>query len=158
MLTICEPSTVAVSEFMSVKERGSVQHLGSRVRGVLADDRTSWDTLAALFPAVTASGIPKAPAYDQITMHEEHPRDLYAGAVLTASQDGSMDAALVLRAIYRRAGRTWLRAGAGIVADSTPDREFEETCEKLRSVAPYVVAAEAPRTLASVARGHARVG
>ncbi|MFE3460088.1 salicylate synthase [Nocardiopsis aegyptia] len=136
---ICEPGSVAVSEFMAVKERGSVQHLGSRVGGRLAEGRSAFDAFAALFPAITASGIPKAPAYDRITALEDTPRDLYAGAVLMASDDGALDAALVLRAIYRSGERAWLRAGAGVVADSTPEREYEETCEKLGSVAPHVV-------------------
>ncbi|MDQ3406442.1 MAG: salicylate synthase [Actinomycetota bacterium] len=137
--TICAPGSVAVKEFMVIKERGSVQHLGSRVNGTLEDGRSAFDALAVLFPAVTASGIPKLPAYERIADLEDRPRDLYAGAVLMAAADGSLDAALVLRAIYRRDGRTWLRAGAGIVADSTPEREYEETCEKLGSVAPHVV-------------------
>ncbi|SDD24981.1 salicylate synthase [Actinokineospora iranica] len=138
---LCEPGSVTVKEFMAVKERGSVQHLGSRVNGTLSGGRNAFDALAALFPAVTASGIPKLPAYDRIAALEDRPRDLYAGAVIMVAQDGSLDAALVLRAIYRKDGRTWLRAGAGIVADSTPEREYEETCEKLGSVAPHVVRA-----------------
>lgn len=64
---------------------------------------------------------------------------LYSGAVLRADSDGSLDAALVLRTVYQHAGKAWLRAGAGIVLGSTPAREHEETCEKLSSVAPYVV-------------------
>ncbi|MFD0856923.1 salicylate synthase [Actinomadura adrarensis] len=139
---VCEPDTVQVTGFMSVKERGSVQHLGSSVSGLLAQGRTSWDALDVLFPAVTASGIPKAEAIEAIGRLEDEPRGLYSGAVLTISHDGAMDAALVLRALYADGDEAWLRAGAGIVTGSTPDREFEETCEKLSSIAPYVV----PRT------------
>ena len=138
---LCEPGSVTVKEFMAVKERGSVQHLGSRVNGRLAAGQDAFSALAALFPAVTASGIPKLPAYDRIARLEDRRRDLYAGAVLMTDCDGALDAALVLRAIYQKDGRTWLRAGAGIVADSTPEREYEETCEKLGSVAPHVVRA-----------------
>ncbi|MFE7588528.1 salicylate synthase [Kitasatospora sp. NPDC057512] len=141
LLTVCDPDTVAVSDFMSVKPRGSVQHLGSRVVGRLAPEKTAWDALEALFPAITASGVPKEAAYDRIVRLEPGPRGLYSGAVLTASSDGSMDAALVLRALYEQDGRAWLRAGAGIVADSVPARELEETREKLSSVAPHVIAA-----------------
>ncbi|GGK04526.1 putative anthranilate synthase component I TrpE2/ Salicylate synthase MbtI [Pilimelia anulata] len=151
MSAFCAAGSVSVGEFMVVKERGSVQHLGSRVNGVLDRGRSAFDALAVLFPAVTASGIPKLPAYDRIVGLEDRPRDLYAGAVLMAAADGSLDAALVLRAIYRRDGRTWLRAGAGIVADSTPEREYEETCEKLGSVAPHVV--RRSRELAELAAG-----
>jgi salicylate synthetase len=137
---VCEPDTVQVTGFMAVKERGSVQHLGSSVSGLLAPGRTGWDVLDALFPGVTASGIPKAEAVAAIGRLEE-PRGLYAGAVLTISHDGSMDAALVLRALYSDENGAWLRAGAGIVTGSTPEREYEETCEKLSSIAPYVVPA-----------------
>ncbi|GAA0826739.1 salicylate synthase [Streptosporangium amethystogenes subsp. fukuiense] len=136
---VCATDTVRVTGFMAVKERGSVQHLGSSVSGELAPGRTCWDALDALFPGVTASGIPKPEAIDAITRLEER-RGLYSGAVLTVSRDGSMDAALVLRALYAENGRAWLRAGAGIVSASTPEREYEETCEKLSSIAPYVVA------------------
>jgi salicylate synthetase len=135
---VCEPGSVQVTGFMTVKERGSVQHLGSSVSGILAPGRTAWDALDALFPGVTASGIPKPDAIEAITRLEER-RGLYSGAVVTVSHDGSLDSALVLRALYAEDGRAWLRAGAGIVSASTPDREYEETCEKLSSIAPYVV-------------------
>lgn len=135
---VCEPGSVQVTGFMTVKERGSVQHLGSSVGGILAPGRTAWDALDALFPGVTASGIPKPEAIEAITRLEEH-RGLYSGAVVTVSHNGSLDSALVLRALYAENGRAWLRAGAGIVSASTPDREYEETCEKLSSIAPYVV-------------------
>ncbi|MGW6377078.1 salicylate synthase [Rhodococcus sp. NPDC055112] len=131
--------TTRVSEFLAIKNRGSVQHLGSRVETTLARERTSWDALAAVFPAVTASGIPKEVACETIGELESEPRGLYSGAVLMADSTGALDAALVLRAVYQRDGRAWLRAGAGIVAASNPVREHEETCEKFNSVAPYVV-------------------
>jgi salicylate synthase len=138
LLSICTPWSVAVTEFMAVKPRGSVQHLGSRVGGQLAPGRTAWDALAALVPGVTASGVPKPAAVDRIAELESRPRGMYAGAVLMADSDGSLDAALVLRALYERDGAAWLRAGAGIVSASDPAREYEETCEKLRSIAPHV--------------------
>ncbi|MFD0684412.1 salicylate synthase [Actinomadura fibrosa] len=136
---VCEPGSVQVTGFMTVKERGSVQHLGSTVEGVLSPGRSCWDALDAVFPGVTASGIPKAEAVEAIGRLEE-PRGLYAGAVVVASHDGTLDSALVLRALYAQDGRAWLRAGAGIVSGSTPDREYEETCEKLSCIAPHVVA------------------
>ena len=137
---IAEPGTAAVTDFMTVRERGSVQHLGSTVRGQLAGSRNRMDALEALFPAVTASGIPKADGFDAILRLDECPRGLYSGAVVVFSADAGLDAALTLRAAYQHRGRTWLRAGAGIIAGSTPDREFEETGEKLATLAPYLVA------------------
>lgn len=146
---VCVPDSVGITEFMSVRERGSVQHLGSDVAGELVPGNTAWDALAALFPAVTASGIPKAAACEAIGRLEAGPRGLYSGAVLTVDADGSLDAALVLRSVFRRDGRTWLRAGAGIVAQSAPDRELEETREKLRSVSRFLVPALASMRRAS---------
>jgi anthranilate synthase component 1/salicylate synthetase len=148
MATVCRPGTVSVRDLLSVRRRGSVQHLGSSVHGLLADGACSWDVLRAVFPAVTASGIPKEPAYDCIARLEKEPRGIYSGAALMVGSDGSLDAALVLRSLFEEDGRTWLRAGAGILAGSTPARELEETCEKLRSVAPYVVPAQ-PAPLAA---------
>jgi salicylate synthase len=139
---VCAEASVAVEEFMLVRERGTVQHLGSKVTGRLAEGRGPWHVFGAVFPAVTASGIPKASAYSRIRAGEGRARGLYGGAVLTVDEDGTLDAALVLRAVHHRDGQTWLQAGAGIVGDSRPDREFEETCEKLDSVARFLVRAE----------------
>ncbi|MGQ4616767.1 nocobactin biosynthesis salicylate synthase NbtS [Nocardia sp. R7R-8] len=138
---VADPGTPAVSDFMAVRERGSVQHLASTVRGRLAADRSSWDALEVLFPSVTASGIPKREGVDSVFRLDHDPRGLYSGAVLTVSPTGALEATLVLRAVYQTADGAWLRAGAGIVGQSRPEREFEETCEKLGSIAPYVVKA-----------------
>jgi anthranilate synthase component 1/salicylate synthetase len=144
LLGVCTPKSIIVEEFMAIRERGTVQHLASRVVGHLAEGRRAWDAFGAAFPAVTASGVPKDAAYASIRAHEGEARGLYGGAVLTVDQDGAMDAALVLRAVYRQNGRTWLQAGAGIVGQSRPEREFEETCEKLDSVARFLVSTTAP--------------
>ena len=140
MAEIAEAGTAAVIDFMTVRERGSVQHLGSTISAHLDPSRDRMDALEALFPAVTASGIPKAAGVDAILRLDEGPRGLYSGAVVTISADGGLDAALALRAAYERDGKTWLRAGAGIIAASNPEREFEETCEKLSTLAPYLIA------------------
>ncbi|TLH66444.1 salicylate synthase [Mycolicibacterium aubagnense] len=136
---VAKAGTTVVSDFMTVRERGSVQHLGSTVSGQLSEQLTRMHALEALFPAVTASGIPKAESVDAIMRLDESPRGLYSGAVVMFSADGGMDAALTLRSAYEADGHTWLRAGAGIIAESTPAREFEETCEKLTTLAPYLV-------------------
>jgi salicylate synthetase len=140
---VAEPGSSAVVDFMTVRERGSVQHLGSTVTGRLDASKNRMDALETLFPAVTASGIPKAAGVDAILRLDESPRELYSGAVVMFSADGGLDAALTLRTVYERDGRTWLRAGAGIIAASDPDREFEETCEKLATLAPHLVARRA---------------
>lgn len=137
---VAEPGSAAITDFMTVRERGSVQHLGSTVTARLDSAHNRMDALEALFPAVTASGIPKSAAFDAILRLDECPRGLYSGAVVMFSAAGGLDAALTLRAAYEQDGRTWLRAGAGIIDGSNPDREFEETCEKFGTLAPYLVA------------------
>jgi salicylate synthetase len=137
---VAEPGTAVVTDFMTVRERGSVQHLGSTISARLDPSSDRMDALEALFPAVTASGIPKASGVDAILRLDGAPRGLYSGAVVMISADGGLDAALTLRAAYEADGKTWLRAGAGIIEESNPEREFEETCEKLSTLAPYLVA------------------
>jgi salicylate synthetase len=136
---IAEPGSAAVTDFMTVRERGSVQHLGSTISARLGPSSDRMDALEALFPAVTASGIPKAAGVEAILRLEERPRGLYSGAVVTVSSDGGLDAALALRAAYEFDRKTWLQAGAGIIEASDPEREFEETCEKLCTLAPYLI-------------------
>ncbi|MFE7623135.1 salicylate synthase [Streptomyces sp. NPDC057509] len=135
---VCRPRSVAVEEFMAVRQRGSVQHLASRVSGRLRRNAGPWDAFASLFPAITATGVSKRHALQALTRHEEGPRGLYGGAVFRGSTAGALDAALVLRTVIGQGDATWLRAGAGVTAQSRPEREIEETCEKLRSVAPYL--------------------
>jgi len=138
---VCASDSVQIGEFMQVCRRGTVQHLGSRVCGQLDTGKTAWDAFQSLFPAVTATGIPKREAIEAIGHHEPVGRGLYSGCVMIADSDGALDAALVLRSMYQDGERTWLHAGAGIVAMSTPERELEETCEKLTSVSRFLVSA-----------------
>lgn len=140
LANVVEPGSAEVERFMSVRERGSVQHLASTVRGRLANQYGRMDAFAVLFPAVTASGLPKAEGVGAILRLDEQPRGLYSGSVFSAGRDGSLDAALVLRAAYQKDGKAWLRAGAGVIGQSRPEREFEETCEKLACVAEHLIA------------------
>lgn len=140
MTRVCDDTVV--SEYMAVLDRGTVQHLASRVNGRLRPGHGPWQAFAALFPAVTATGIPKSHAYPLIRGFEGGPRGLYAGAVLICDAHGALDAALVLRSVFQQDGRCWLQAGAGLVRHSRPEREHEETCEKLRSVAHHLVPAQ----------------
>jgi yersiniabactin salicyl-AMP ligase len=140
---VCVADSVVVSRFMTVSRRGSVQHLASRVEGSLRPGLDCWKAFRALFPAVTASGIPKREALVAIRRHEQEPRGPYSGCVMIADADGALDAALVLRALYRQAGVTWLQAGAGVLDQSQPERELEETVEKLQCISRYVVCAGA---------------
>ncbi|MGP2438417.1 salicylate synthase [Streptomyces sp. JW3] len=138
MAAVCRPGSVVAEEFMAVRPRGPVQHLASRVTGRLRPGAGPWDAFASLFPAITATGVSKRAALQTLARHEEGTRDLYGGAVFRASTAGTLDAALVLRTLLGTGDQAWLRAGAGVTAQSSPERETEETCEKLRSVAPYL--------------------
>ncbi|MBL1100544.1 salicylate synthase [Streptomyces coffeae] len=142
METVCRPGSVAVEEFMAVRPRGSVQHLASRVTGRLRPETGPWDAFASLFPAITATGVSKRAALQALARHEEGARGLYGGAVFRGSTGGALDAALVLRTLIGAGDDVWLRAGAGVTSQSSPEREIEETYEKLRSVAPYLRFAE----------------
>jgi salicylate synthetase len=136
---VCVPGSVRVDEPMTIRQCGPVQHLGSVVSGQLARGQTALTALGAAFPAVTASGIPRTEACACIARLEPQPRGIYGGAVLRTGSDGRLDAALVLRSVFQADGKAWLQAGAGIVRDSRPEREFQETREKLASVAPFIV-------------------
>ena len=140
MESCCVPETVMVSEFMNVIRRGSVQHLASRVVGKKKDNISNWDVFSVLFPAVTASGISKKQAL-QFIKENESSRGLYSGAYLFLDSNDNFDAALVLRSFYQYDNKFWLQAGAGIIGESRPEREFEETCEKLNSLSKYIVRA-----------------
>jgi salicylate synthetase len=140
--TVCVPGSVMVRDLLTVKRRGTVQHLGLTVIGQLQAGNNGWDALEALFPAVTASGISKHQALRTIAMTEQDQRELYAGAICMVEASGALDSAVVLRSLFQQPqGTTWLRAGAGIVTDSHPSREYDETTSKLQSVARCLVPA-----------------
>lgn len=141
METICQAETISVTDFMTIARRGTVQHLASRLKGQLKDGYNPWHAFNALFPAVTATGIPKKESIDSIGRFESQSRGLYSGCVMVCDQSGKLDAALVLRSFFQQGASAWLQAGAGIVEMSTPSRELEETCEKLRSVSRRLIPA-----------------
>ncbi|MGX0241413.1 salicylate synthase [Staphylococcus capitis] len=131
LANVCKLSTIKVDKFMNIYERGSVQHLGSEVSGELINNNY-WNALLALYPAVTAAGIPKKESIEAIEKYEDTPRDLYSGGMFLINHEIGFDVALILRTVFQDKKETYLRAG--IVEKSKPDRELEETREKLKSV------------------------
>jgi anthranilate synthase component I len=115
---------------MRVERYSHVQHLVSRVRGALAPGRDAQDALNALFPAGTVTGAPKVRAMEIIDELESDARGPYAGCVGYLGLNGNLDACITIRSVHARRGRLAFRAGAGIVADSTPEGEFAETNAK----------------------------
>src|SRR4029453_2033500 len=123
---VCRAGTVRVTRSMEVERFSHVSHLVSEVVGELRDDVRPFDVLCACFPAGTVSGAPKIRAMQLISELEGFRRGPYAGAVLYAPPDGTMDACIALRTMVMRDGVAHLQAGAGIVADSDPAAEHEE--------------------------------
>jgi anthranilate synthase component 1 len=109
-------------------------HLVSRVEGQLADDRDRLDALVACFPAGTVSGAPKIRAMEIIAELEPEARGLYAGAIGYLDFAGNLDCCIAIRTVVIRDGRARVQAGAGIVADSNPAAEYEESCDKARAL------------------------
>ena len=128
---ICAYGSAKVDEFMSVEAFSHVMHLVSTVSGELRPDVSALDALYACFPAGTLSGAPKIRAMEIIAELEPIRRGVYGGAVGYIDFSGNMDSCIAIRTIVAHAGMVSLQAGAGIVADSRPEREYQETMEKL---------------------------
>jgi anthranilate synthase component 1 len=127
---VCRYGSVRTDELMVVEKYSHVIHLVSHVSGELREDRDCFDALAACFPAGTVSGAPKIRAMEIIDELETRRRGHYAGAVGYVSFAGSMDTCIAIRTMVKEDGVVRLGVGAGIVLDSLPQREFEETNEK----------------------------
>jgi anthranilate synthase component 1 len=138
---VAEPGSVRVEEFMSVLKYSHVQHIESTVTGTLAADRDAFDATRATFPAGTLTGAPKVRAMEIIDALEREPRGVYGGGVGYYSWSGDADFAIVIRTATVEHGAgddgddvVTVQAGAGIVADSVPEREYEETEQKMGGV------------------------
>lgn len=131
---ISEFGSVRVSEYMRVERFSHVQHLVSCVEGRLRAELDALDALAALFPAGTVSGAPKIRAMELIAQLEKTPRGPYAGTVGYLSLNGNLDTAITIRTVWADKKDVYTRAGAGIVYDSVPEREWRETESKLQAM------------------------
>jgi anthranilate synthase component 1 len=129
---VSAPGTVAVPRFMEIEKYSHVMHIVSNVEGEIADGLTSLDALRACFPAGTVSGAPKVRAMEIIAEQEVDRRGPYAGAVGYVDLSGGMDTAIALRTTVIKDGVISLQAGGGIVTDSTPQGEYEESLHKMR--------------------------
>ncbi len=131
---VCEPGTVRVDELMSIESYAHVHHIVSNVSGVLRADRTPIDALRAVFPGGTITGCPKFRCMQIIAELEGEGRGAYTGSLGWLGLDGSLDFNILIRTLSLSAGALEWRAGAGIVADSDPGRELEETRAKARGL------------------------
>lgn len=132
--SVCTPESVRVFDFMNVVKYRCVQHLSSRVSGQLQNGKTTWDALKVLFPGITISGIDKASALCWIDRLEEVPRGLYAGAVGWIDAHGAADLAISIRSVFQYHDHIRLNAGAGIVAESDPYKEYIESVNKMNTM------------------------
>jgi anthranilate synthase component 1 len=126
--------SVEVSDVMTIERYSHVMHITSNVTGQLAEGRTAFDALRACLPAGTVSGAPKVRAMQIIDEMEPHRRGPYAGAVGHVDFNGNMDTCIALRTIVVQGNKAYIQAGAGIVADSVPASEYQETLNKARGL------------------------
>ena len=139
---VAEIGTVEVNELMAIERYSHVIHIVSNVRGKLATDKSAFDLFVSAFPAGTVSGAPKIRAMQIISELEPQKRGLYAGAIGYFGYNGNLDTCIVIRTILMKGKKVFITAGAGIVADSDPQLEYQETLNKARAMLKAVDLAE----------------
>ena len=129
---VCEFGTVQVTKFMQIEKYKHVMHLVSEVEGKLVEDFAPIDALTSCLPAGTVSGAPKIRAMEIINEMESCKRGIYSGAIGYVSGNGNLDFALTIRTMVIKGNQAYIQAGAGVVHDSIPEKEYEETIHKLK--------------------------
>ena len=131
---VCRPGSIEVNELLVLESYAHVHHLVSNVRGRLREGAQPGQVMRAVFPGGTITGCPKVRCMKIIAELERQPRQAYTGSMGFLNHDGGMDLNILIRTLIQEGERIRLRAGAGIVADSIPDRELEETRAKARGM------------------------
>ncbi len=139
---VCQFGSVRVPEQMVIERYSHVMHIVSQVEGELSPGLDAFDLMRATFPAGTVSGAPKIRVMQIIRDLEPGPRGAYAGVVGYFAGDGSLDTCITIRTLVMRGQTVSIQAGAGVVADSDPEREYQETLNKARALAVAVDMAE----------------
>ena len=139
---VCRFGSVKVPEMMVIERYSHVMHIVSQVEGQIAPDKTAYDLMRATFPAGTVSGAPKIRAMQIIAQYEPTQRGFYAGALGYFGYDGNSDTCIMLRTALLKDGKIHIQAGAGIVADSVPSSEYQETISKASALLKAVAMAE----------------
>jgi anthranilate synthase component 1 len=139
---VAEFGSVQVDQLMEVEKYSHVQHLVSALSATLRPEHDRFDALAACFPAGTVSGAPKVRAVEIIRELEPDDRGIYAGAVGYFDYSGNMDTCIAIRTLVLEQGVASIQAGAGIVADSVPALEYEETASKAKALLHAIEIAE----------------
>jgi anthranilate synthase component 1 len=141
---VCDYGEIELTELLQIERHSKVMHLVSNVEGWLREGRDAFDVFRAVFPAGTVSGAPKVRAMEIIEELEPSRRGVYAGAIGYFSLLGDVDLCIAIRTIVTRGERGYIQAGAGIVADSVPALEYEETLNKARALMKAVALAQGP--------------
>jgi anthranilate synthase component I len=141
---VCEYGSVTVERLMFVERYSHVMHLVSSLSGKLREGLDCFDALMACFPAGTVSGAPKIRAMQIIDELEPTRRGIYAGAILYLDFSGNLDSCIALRTLVAKNGRAYIQAGGGVVADSVPEREYQETVNKARAIVSALEIAHNP--------------
>ena len=139
---ISQFGTVQVEQFHGVERFSHVMHIGSAVRGQIRPECDGLDAVRAVLPAGTLSGAPKIRACQLIGELEQNRRGIYGGAIGYLDLTGNMDVCIAIRSVYKKNGRVYVRSGAGIVADSVPEKEYQECINKAGAVAAALRRAE----------------
>ena len=126
--------SVAVERYMSVERFSHVMHIGSTVRGTLRSDMDALSAVEAVLPAGTLSGAPKIRACEIINELENSKRGIYGGAIGYIDFTGNLDTCIAIRIAFKKNGKVFIRSGAGIVADSVPENEYQECINKAKAV------------------------
>jgi len=134
--------TVQVERYMSIERFSHVMHIGSTVKGEIRDDKTALNAIGAVLPAGTLSGAPKIRACEIINELENNKRGIYGGAIGYIDFTGNMDTCIAIRIAFKKNGKVFIRSGAGIVADSVPEKEYQECINKAKAVVNALKAAE----------------
>lgn len=134
--------TVQVEKFHCIERYSHVMHIGSTVRGVIRDDKDALDAVSAVLPAGTLSGAPKIRACQLINDLENNKRGIYGGGIGYIGFSGNLDLCIAIRIAYLKNGKVFIRSGAGIVADSVPETEFQECLNKAAAVVNALKKAE----------------
>ncbi|MDR2028408.1 MAG: anthranilate synthase component I family protein [Treponema sp.] len=127
-------SSVRVEKYLSIERFSHVMHIGSTLRGEIREDKTALDAIDAVLPAGTLSGAPKIRACQIINELENNKRGIYGGAIGYIAFTGDMDTCIAIRIAFKKNGKVFVRSGAGIVADSVPEKEYRECEHKMRAV------------------------
>jgi anthranilate synthase component 1 len=131
---ISEIGSVSVDKYLSIERFSHVMHIGSTVTGTLRSDLESLAAIDSILPAGTLSGAPKIRACEIINELEDNKRGIYGGAIGYVDLSGNIDTCISIRIAFARNGKVFIRSGAGIVADSVPDNEFDESLNKAAAV------------------------